>query len=108
MPRSGMCAIAKLVVAGLILSGCTGRAEPPTNTVASEPANFENNTAVTVIGTPFYAVFKLTGCILTVAIAAPGAALLELTNRPNKRQERAQLDAGVAHNCGGSYVLGHS
>jgi hypothetical protein len=61
--------------------------------------------AVNVIGTPFYALFKATACVATAAIAAPAAGLIGLTDRPDKERMRRQLDDGVAANCGGSYVL---
>ena len=62
-------------------------------------------TSVNVVGTPFYALFKAVACVGTVAIAGPTAGLVELTARPDKAQMQRSLGAGVAHNCGGSYVL---
>jgi hypothetical protein len=62
-------------------------------------------TTVNVVGTPFYALFKAVACVGTVAIAGPTAGLVELTARPDKAQMQRSLGAGVAHNCGGSYVL---
>ncbi len=61
--------------------------------------------ALTVIGTPFYALFKAVGCVGTVLIAAPAAGVIALTDRPDKREMRRQLDYGVGENCGGSYAL---
>ncbi len=64
-------------------------------------------TTVNVVGTPFYALFKAVACVGTVAIAGPTAGLVGLTARPDKAEMQRSLGAGVAHNCGGSYVLRH-
>lgn len=61
--------------------------------------------AVNVIGTPFYALFKATACVLSAVIAGPAAGVIALTDRPDKARMRQQLDEGVGENCGGSYVL---
>ena len=74
-------------------------------TSVSAEAERKGRGAVNVIGTPFYALFKAVGCVGTVVIAAPAAAVVDLTDRPDKAALRQNLDRGVGHNCGGSYVL---
>lgn len=71
----------------------------------SVSAETERRGAVNAIGTPFYALFKAVGCVGTVVIAAPAAAVVELTDRADKAALRQSLDRGVGHNCGGSWVL---
>ncbi len=61
--------------------------------------------AVNVIGTPFYALFKATGCVATALLAGPSAAVVALSDHPDKARMRRQLDHGLGHNCRGSYVL---
>lgn len=79
----------------LALAACAGRpGEPPSG-----------RPAVGLLGTPFYALFKAVSCVATVGIAAPGAALVQLTDRPDKEELRRSLDHGVGHNCGGSWVI---
>ena len=82
----------------------TAFGSPQATTVSAE-AERRGRGAVNVIGTPFYAVFKAVGCIGTVVLAAPAAAVVELTDREDKAQLRQSLNRGVGHNCGGSYVL---
>ena len=65
----------------------------------------DESAAVNIIGTPFYALFKAVGCVGTVVLAAPAAAVVELADRPDKAEMRQSLDRGVGHNCGGSWVL---
>jgi len=74
-------------------------------TSVSAEAERKGRGAVNVIGTPFYALFKAVGCVGTVVIAAPAAAVVDLTDRPDKAALRQNLDRGVGHNCGGSWVL---
>ena len=73
--------------------------------MAAAPPQHSARHAVNVIGSPFYGLFKAVACVGSVAIAAPTAALIELTTRPDKVAMRRSLDAGVAHNCGGPAVL---
>jgi hypothetical protein len=77
----------------------------PQATAVSPEAERGGRSAVTVIGTPFYALFKAVGCVGTVVLAAPAAAVVELADRPDKAEMRQSLDRGVGHNCGGSWVL---
>jgi|GEM_PF-2484259 len=77
----------------------------PQATTVSAGAERAGRNAVTVIGTPFYALFKAVGCVGTVVLAAPAAAVVELADRPDKAALRQSLDRGVGHNCGGSWVL---
>jgi hypothetical protein len=77
----------------------------PAGTVVYREPRRDASGAVSVVGTPFFALFKATACVASVAIAAPAAGLIALTDRPDKAAMRRSLDQGVGHNCGGSYVL---
>lgn len=83
-----------LVGGGLLLAACTASPDRP------------DGGATAAIGTPFYLVFKAVGCVATVAIAAPGRAVLGLTDRPDRDAVGRELERGVAHNCGGPWTLG--
>ena len=80
------------------IGGCASSTAPP---AAHSPAG---NTAVAVIGTPFLLVFKTATCALTLAVAAPAAGILSLGVDPYG-EGYDYLGSGVAHNCGGPYVL---
>jgi hypothetical protein len=62
--------------------------------------------ALSVVGTPFFALIKGVGCVASVVIATPVAIVLGLGERPDRALVRSELDRGVGANCGGSYVLG--
>lgn len=65
-----------------------------------------NGGAVTsVLGTPFYALFKATSCLVSTVIVVPSSAALALTDRPTRAGEREALHAGLGRNCFGSYIL---
>lgn len=81
---------------GLLLAACSASPERP------------DGGALRAIGTPVYAAFKAVGCVATVAVAAPGAALLAMTDRPDRARLGGDLEQGVAHNCGGPWTLAGS
>lgn len=60
---------------------------------------------VTTLGTPFHALFKATACVLSTVIVVPSAAVLALTDRPEREAEQAWLYAGLGQNCYGSYAM---
>lgn len=81
---------------GLVLAACSASPERP------------DGGATAAIGTPFYAAFKAVGCVATVALAAPGSALVAMTDRPDKEAVTRELERGVAHHCGGRWTLAGS
>ena len=81
-------------------------------TPAAEPTDPGNHTvvhpgdaAISVVGTPFYLVFKSVVCVASVAIAAPVAGLAALSESPIAPETRRDLGDGVSQNCGPPYVL---
>jgi hypothetical protein len=74
-------------------------------TVVYQEPKRDGSTAVAIIGTPFYAVFKAAVCVTSVVIAAPAAGVIALTDNPQKARMRQSLDEGVGQNCGGPYYL---
>ena len=44
-------------------------------------------------------------CVLSVAIIVPSAAVLALTDRPEREEEQAWLYSGLGQNCYGSYAM---
>lgn len=60
---------------------------------------------VTTLGTPFHALFKATACVLTAVVVVPSAAVLALTDRPDREADQAWLYSGLGRNCYGSYAL---
>ena len=73
---------------------------PPMSTDATN-----GQAIVTTLGTPFHALFKATACVLSVAIIVPSAAVLALTDRPEREEEQAWLYSGLGQNCYGSYAM---
>jgi hypothetical protein len=92
---------ASLVVL-VLLAGCaTPRSyERPTSADAAK-----GGVVASVLGTPFYALFKATACLVSTVIVVPSSAALALTDRPARADEREALHAGLGHNCFGSYIL---
>jgi hypothetical protein len=95
------------------LGACTSGAgnappEPTDRTMWSEPervAEDSGRRTIGLIGTPFYALAKGVGCVLSVVVATPAAIGAGLSAREDRDQIRANLDRGVGANCGGSYAL---
>ena len=89
----------------IALIGC--QTAPPASTETSRPltAVHPGDAALSVVGTPFYLVFKGVLCTASVALAAPVAAVAALTESRSAVWGRRELGDGVAHNCGPPYVL---
>jgi hypothetical protein len=104
--------IAALV--SLTLGACAAAgppAVPVDRTEWSQPERVAEDAGaqvLTVVGTPFYALFKGVACVASTLLAAPASAGLALSDRPDRDIVRAHLNEGVGQNCGGSYVLGNS
>ena len=96
--RAGSC-----LILALLLAGCAATRPPGSAPISPDAAN--GQAVVSVLGTPFYALFKATSCIVTTVIVVPSSAALTLTNRPQRDGEREALEEGLGRNCFGSYVL---
>ncbi len=107
---------AHLLVLAVLLAGCSysngeRQAAFPTavrqadGTVVYYEPKRDGSTAVAIVGTPFFAVFKAVTCVATVVVAAPAAGVIALTDRSDKARMRQSLDEGVGENCGGPYYL---
>ena len=108
---------ATLVLAACLVAGCsytpTERQSTYGSTYATTAASPDIQTrarrdasgAVNLIGTPFYALFKATACVLSAVVAGPAVGVIALTDRPDKARVRQELSEGVGENCGGSYLL---
>ncbi len=92
-----------LLVVLLLLAGCATRTDARR---PISPAAANGGAVVSVLGTPFYALFKATSCLVSTVIVVPSSAALALTDRPKGRDEREALHAGLGENCFGSYILG--
>ena len=95
---------ASLLLLCLLCTGCAGATRPPGS--PPMPADAANGQALaTALGTPFYALFKATTCVVSTVIAVPSTAALALTARPDRVAEQEAMYAGLGHNCYGSYAL---
>lgn len=92
-----------ILLLALALGGCATARPPGSEPISPEAAN--GQAIVTVLGTPFYALFKATACLVSTAIVVPSSAGLALTDRLEREEEREALHAGLGRNCFGSYVL---
>lgn len=92
-----------LLVLLLLVAGCASSREEARKPVS--PGAASGGVVVSVLGTPFYALFKATSCIVSTVIVVPSSAALALTDRPNGRDEREALHAGLGENCFGPYYL---
>ena len=92
-----------LLLAAVLLAGCASTRPPGSPPIPADAAN--GQAIVSALGTPFYALFKATSCVVSTAIVVPSSAALELTDRARRPYEREALHAGLGHNCFGSYVL---
>ncbi len=77
----------------------------PAGAPPMSPDAANGQSIVTVLGTPFYALFKATGCVLTTVVVVPSAAVLAMTDRPQREEEQAWLYSGLGRNCYGSYAM---
>jgi hypothetical protein len=89
----------------VVLGGCA--TAPASSGSAGEhtTAVHPGDAAVSVLGTPFYLVFKGTVCAASAVIAAPFAGLVALSESPFAPEARRELREGLDHNCGPPYVL---
>jgi hypothetical protein len=94
---------ASVLVLVLLLAGCAADRPPGSAPISADAAN--GQAIATVLGTPFYALFKATSCLVTTVIVVPSSAALALTERPERDGEREALHEGLGRNCFGSYVL---
>ena len=92
-----------LLLCLLCCAGCAAPWPPGSPPLAPEVANGE--AILAALGTPFKVLFKATACVLSTAIAAPSAAVLSITDRPEREEEVQGLARGVGRNCYGSYAL---
>ncbi|MEK0084407.1 hypothetical protein [Benzoatithermus flavus] len=94
---------ARALLLPLVFAGCAASRPPGAPPISSDAAN--GQAIATVLGTPFYALFKATSCFVSTVIVVPSSAALALTERPQRDGEREALHEGLGHNCFGSYVL---
>jgi hypothetical protein len=90
----------------LALGGCqTAQTAPPDAVGAEGRAVHPGDAVVSAVGTPFYLVFKGVVCVASVAIAAPVAGLVALSDSRYAPEVQESLGDGVSQNCGPPYVL---
>jgi hypothetical protein len=87
----------------LLCAGCATARPPGSAPMAADSAN--GQALATVVATPFRALFKAAGCVVTAIVVAPSAAALALTDRSSREREQAALYEGLGQNCYGSYAL---
>lgn len=96
------------LVSALILGGCQTPAPPPVLDPTLEPkvVVHPGDAVLSAVGTPFLLAFKTVVCAASVAVAAPIAGLVALS-QPRWYSAEAQhsLGDGLAQNCGPPYVL---
>ncbi|HUZ74249.1 MAG TPA: hypothetical protein VMU87_14805 [Stellaceae bacterium] len=80
---------------------------PPPPPVAPPPAPSTGSRFLAVVGTPFYLLFKIPVCVVTVVVAGPIAGISALAgpSNPQAVQVRRDLGEGLAQNCGPPYAL---
>ncbi len=102
--------LAWLMIGLLGLAACATTASGPD---AARPASYDGSAgsgasagqwAASVLGTPFYLVFKGAVCGATLVVAGPAAAFFALSEA-NRQPALAALGDGIASNCGPPYVL---
>ena len=93
-------------IGALALGGCqTAETVPPGAARAQGGVVHPGDAVVSAVGTPFYLVFKGVVCVASVAIAAPVAGLVALSDSRYAPEVQASLGDGVSQNCGPPYVL---
>jgi hypothetical protein len=92
-----------LLLLVLLCGGCAATRPEGAPPMSADAAN--GQAIVTAIGTPFYALFKATTCLVSAVVAVPSTAALALTDRPERAEEQAAMYAGLGRNCYGSYAL---
>jgi hypothetical protein len=83
----------------------TSRPPEATEPSASWTAVHPGDAALSVVGTPFYLVFKSVVCVASVAIAAPVAGIAALSESRFAPEVQRDLGDGVRQNCGPPYAL---
>lgn len=96
------CRFSVLLIA-LLCAGCAASRPAGSPPMSAGAAN--GQAIVTAIGTPFYALFKATTCLVSAVVAVPSTAALALTDRAERKEEQAAMYAGLGRNCYGSYAL---
>lgn len=91
-----------LVVA---LVGCQTAPSPSGNANEHRTVLHAGDTVVSVIGTPFYLVFKGLACGASALVAAPVTGLAALSDSRFAPAIQDDLADGLARNCGPPYVL---
>jgi len=90
----------------IVAGGCQMSPPPePTDRGNHAAVVHPGDATVSVVGTPFYLVFKSVVCVASVAIAAPVAGLAALSESRFALEARRDLGDGVNQNCGPPYVL---
>jgi hypothetical protein len=90
----------------IVAGGCQMSPPPePTGRGNHTAVVHPGDAAVSVVGTPFYLVFKSVVCVASVAIAAPVAGIAALSESRFALEARRELGDGVNQNCGPPYVL---
>jgi hypothetical protein len=98
---------------GLVFAGCaaqaasTGAPSPayPSYGFGAPEEPSPARTVFNVIGTPFFAAFKVAVCAMTIGIGAPELGFAALTDPEGVGWQRQDLADGFAANCGGPWVL---
>ncbi len=96
-------AFGRALIVCLLCAGCATARPPGSPPLSADAAN--GQAVATAIGTPFHALFKAAGCLVTAIIVVPSAAALALTDRSVRGEEEEALYAGLGNNCYGSYAL---
>ena len=92
-----------VLLIALLFGGCAANRPAGAPPMSADAAN--GQAIVTTLGTPFYALFKATACLVSAVVAVPSTAALALTDRPEREEEQAAMYAGLGRNCYGSYAL---
>ena len=90
---------------GTLVLGACQTAPPPETARAEGGGARAGDVVVSALGTPFYLAFKGVVCVASVAMAAPVAGLVALSDSPRVPEVQATLGDGVSRNCGPPYVL---
>jgi hypothetical protein len=94
------------LVCALVVDGCQPSTPPaPTKPTTHKTVIHPGDAGLSVVGTPFYLVFKSVFCVASVAIAAPLAGIAALSESRFAPEARRDLADGVSQNCGPPYVL---
>ena len=72
-----------VIFLSLLCTACASTRPADAPPLTADAAN--GQAIVTSIATPFYALFKATGCVLSAIIVVPSAAALAMTDRARRR-----------------------